>query len=217
MSKLDSMPLPTNPRFKSLIGKVFTRLTVTGYAGKQGRCHRWIVRCLCGVEKTVLGVNLTSGGTQSCGCLSSDVTAERSITHGLRGSLAYSSWRSMWDRCANPKHPAYARYKDRAPPEAWKSFQVFFAELGHRPSAQHSLDRIDNEKPYGPGNCRWATCMEQNRNMSTNVWVATADGQSMIQKDACKAVGLWPETVNRRRASGQTLEEASGGLLRETA
>lgn len=83
-------------------------------------------------------------------------------------SPEYTAFYGMWNRCTNPKYPKYEAYKLRRPPDSWRDFKVFLAEVGQRPSPKHSLDRIDNKAPYGPGNVRWATSVQQNSNKENN-------------------------------------------------
>lgn len=75
-------------------------------------------------------------------------------------------WLAMRNRCNNPREPRYADYGGRGIGicERWSSYENFLADMGARPSPQHSLDRIDNEKGYGPDNCRWATTAQQRAN-----------------------------------------------------
>lgn len=117
----------------------------------------WRCRCECGNEIEASGVLLRNGQTRSCGCLH--------ITHGMTLSPEYRVWRSMHQRCTNPKHVRYERYGGRGISvcERWNSFENFFADMGARPAGL-TLERIDNHKGYGPGNCKWATWSEQNRN-----------------------------------------------------
>lgn len=211
MSNSNSIPLP--PRVKDLTGRVFTRLTVVGYAGKQGKEHRWLVRCRCGTEKVTQGNNLASGSSRSCGCLCLERTSEANSRHHGTGTREFSAWAAMWRRCTNPSDRKYPIYKDRAPPPEWRDFSIFLSELGPKPSPNHTLDRIDNEKPYGPGNCRWALPSKQSRNMSRNVWVQVA-GQRRILHDACLIVGINPKTLYSRLSRGQSLEQASVGTIR---
>jgi hypothetical protein len=80
----------------------------------------------------------------------------------------YRAWSSMWQRCTNPKNARYNRYGARGIIicERWEKFENFLADVGSRPSDDHSIDRIDNEGNYEPSNVRWATRSEQQLNKS---------------------------------------------------
>lgn len=152
----------------------FGRLKVVGEAEPRGKYRRARCVCDCGSERAVHTFSLTSGKTVSCGCYHSDIQREvsratglRNRRHGRKETPEYRAWSAMKARCTDPSHPAYHRYGGRgiAVCDEWlTSFEAFFAHLGERPSRTHSLDRIDNDKGYQPGNCRWATRSEQNRN-----------------------------------------------------
>lgn len=153
----------------NLTGQTFGKLKVLGLAGlsKRGQA-RWKVRCECGAEKPVLGYNLSSGHTTSCGCYKVEY-GRGLVTHGQarRGHLTpeWNAWASMLRRCINPNVKEYHNYGGRGITvcRRWRhSFENFFADVGNKPTPQHSLDRYpDNNGNYEPGNVRWATRSEQ--------------------------------------------------------
>lgn len=103
---------------------------------------------------------------------------------GKKQTPTYNSWRSMVQRCTNPKHKWYHRYKDfwYTP---WADFVQFVSDMGERPE-NTSLDRIDNSKGYSPDNCRWATPKQQNRNkVTTLLSEAAADTIISIKRSGC--------------------------------
>ena len=200
----------------NLVGQKFGKLSVISKsANREGSgVVRWVCKCACGSpEKDIRGYLLTTAATKSCGCLASERTSERNKKHGHCGTPEYAAWQGMWDRCTNPNNPAYAAYKFRRPPEQWRSFEVFYAELGPRPSSHHSLDRKDNSKPYGPGNCRWATDKEQSRNRKTNIKVVFQN-TVMTLREACVACGFKYTTVRARYINyGWDMKSASNGMF----
>ena len=87
-------------------------------------------------------------------------------THGKSGTPEHKSWKLMRSRCLNPRNQDWADYGGRgiAICERWSDFMCFYDDMGPRPSAKHSLDRIDNSRGYAPDNCRWATNKQQANN-----------------------------------------------------
>jgi hypothetical protein len=158
-------------RFIDLTGQKFGRLTVIERAANDPRGRaRFLCRCECGETLIARATHLKDGATSSCGCLRRDLskvaTRERFTTHGLSTSVEYDAWRNMKDRCLNPNHPQWKDWGGRGITVCaeWRaSFQRFYADMGPRPDGL-SLDRIDNDGNYEPGNCRWATRLEQRRN-----------------------------------------------------
>lgn len=146
-------------------GMVFHRLTILNIAEKN--CE---VLCNCGVKKRVRTQHILSGDTKSCGCLHKEITKELLKTHGLSKKPEYPIWKNIIQRCKNPNSPAYNRYGGRGIKlcKRWERFPNFLADMGCRPSNNHSVDRVNNNGNYCAKNCKWSTPKEQRRNTSKN-------------------------------------------------
>lgn len=130
--------------------------------------------------------------------------------HGGHGSRTYGSWAKMIARCHNPQTPEYKWYGARGIVvcDRWRhSFSAFRADVGERPSRAHSIDRIDNDRGYEPGNCRWATRAEQSRNTSRNRFYEWR-GERLTLTDWSAKLGISPTTLFGRLREGWTLERA---------
>lgn len=196
-------------------GDVFERLTVVGQAG--GR--RWLCRCACGNVRLVVEGDLRTGNTRSCGCLKREMLSARSTKHGAKRRSGqtpeYSSWSAMKTRCLNPNFPAYPNYGGRGIRicDRWiQSFENFVADMGERPSLAHTLERIDNNGNYEPGNCRWVTRKEQCRNKRTSV-LFEYNGERLTVQDWANRFGRgFGYTYRRLFLYGLTAQEAMAEL-----
>jgi hypothetical protein len=142
-----------------LTGKRFGRWTVLARTSeRRGNNRKWLCRCDCGTERTVRGDKLRHGRSRNCGCV------HWKHGHYVNGTASRTrkSWEAMHTRCNDLQNSNYGG-RGIAVCERWRSFENFLADMGERPKGK-TLDRIDNDCGYEPGNVRWATRIEQARN-----------------------------------------------------
>lgn len=165
---------------EAFIGQRFGMWEVVSKHGTKGH---FLCRCDCGVSRRIRRADLTRGKTRMCRQCSVSVTNQ---THGMHESPEYSSWSHMIQRCHNPNSKDYVNYGGRGIEvhQLWRdSFEAFFMYLGPKPTADYTIERIDTNGNYAPGNVRWATRAEQTLNQRSNVWLEI-DGET-------KAVSEW--------------------------
>jgi hypothetical protein len=146
-----------------ITGQRFGLLTATRLSHVQKGKTYWLCQCACGTERIILRTNLIRI-TRSCGC--ARLGHANRFTHRRTKSPIYRSWQAMKWRCLNPKTRSFQNYGALGVTvcERWcNSFETFLADMGERPPGK-TLDRIDPHGNYEPGNCRWATPLEQRHN-----------------------------------------------------
>lgn len=165
----------------------------------------WLCRCDCGTERRVTGGRLRRGESKSCGCDKPRVCAEANMKHGdsARGRMTpeYRTWSNMIDRCERPGNSQYRDWGGRGIKvcSRWReSFAAFLEDMGRKPTPKHSIDRINNDGDYEPGNCRWATSAEQSRNRRNSVYIG---GRLLV--DVAKEMGIKAWVLRARLARGQ--------------
>ena len=187
-----------------LVEQVFGRLTALRLGTPLGKRRAYICACACGKEKLVRSECLTSGMTKSCGCIRVETIAALNKTHGMAASPEYKSWSHAKDRVSNPSCQKFPRYGGRGITmcaEWLNSFDAFYADMGRKPSAKHSVGRIDNDRGYCKENCRWESSLEQARERSDNVYVVVGE-VTMILKDACRVANINYKQASRKLKDG---------------
>ena len=130
-------------------------------------------------------------------------------THGMSRTSEHNTWKQIKQRCSNPNHKAFSRYggKGITMCERWESFENFYADMGPKPTASHSVDRIDGSKGYSKDNCRWATPKEQSQNRDF-VRMITFQGETLCLTDWAEKVGIDFKTLHSRLTCGWSEELA---------
>jgi hypothetical protein len=198
-----------------LTGKRFGRLHVVEKdSTRENGKIKWLCKCDCGKTTSIRGTSLSNGTNRSCGCLQSEVRRTAHTKHGNNtkqyGPTAeYRAWRHMMSRCRNKNEPAFIWYGKRGiqVSDRWNDFSIFLQDMGKRPSTKHSIDRIDCNGNYEPGNCRWATMKEQQRNRRNNR-ILTVDRITASLVEHCERLGVRYATVHARLKAGMSEEVA---------
>lgn len=200
-------------RLIDLTGQTFGRLTVLGRSQRRTKWQiHWDCVCECGNTCDVGGKSLRTGDVRSCGCLRKESIAaigRRAATHGKTGTGAYESWAAMKYRCSNSNHMHFDNYGGRGIKvcERWQAFENFYEDMGDRPAGM-TLDRYpDVDGNYEPGNCRWATDVEQGNNKRTSRLI-THGGETKTLTQWARSLGMRPGTLKERIRKGWSIEKA---------
>lgn len=198
----------------NLIDKRFGNLVVIKLieSDKWGNA-RWLCRCDCGNYKNILSASLRNGITKSCGCLKKNNGFKHG--HARKGKLSkiYRIWQGMNQRCNDQKNKDYKHYGDRGIKVCYRwsnkknGFENFYKDVGNPPKGK-SLDRINNNKGYFPGNWRWATPLQQHQNTRKNR-MENFNGKNQCRSILSKKYNINKDTLRYRLDKmGLSIEEA---------
>lgn len=200
-----------------LAGQTFGLLTVHARAGSKGRQAHWLCHCQCGGMITTAGSSLRGGYTRSCGCLVPISNRRLRRTHGMAESAEYRTWRHIKERCGNPANRDYKNYGARgiAVCGRWmESFANFYADMGPRPTARHTIERLNNDGPYAPDNCAWKPRAEQNANRRNTRQLTHAGATRTVQEWA-RLMGVDWKLIDGRLRYGWPVARAITDPLRQ--
>lgn len=191
-----------------LTGKRFTRWTVAEWVEGKWRCV-----CDCGNEALIATGTLNAGASKSCGCGHREIMRGLKTVHGGKGTPEYRIWKHMRGRCNQPNDSHYKNYGGRGIKvcERWDSFANFLADVGPRPSNDHSIERKDVNGNYEPDNVEWILKAEQARNTTKTVYVLDGGARKKLV-DLALEVGVSANTMHQRVRRGSFgMRRCAGG------
>lgn len=210
MADAKSIAIPA--RVKDLTGQRFGRLVIVSFGGinRSGKAT-WECLCDCGHTLVAISGNLRSGNTGSCGCAHREGLIHRNTTHGQNRSPEYTAWQRLLGRCFCETNSDYDRYGGRGITVCtrWRySFEAFYADMGPKPSGHRiSIERLDNDGHYEPGNCVWATQAQQTRNTCRTHRITFRE-RTMCLADWAAECRLSEKTIRWRLKNGWPVELA---------
>lgn len=190
-SKSSDRHITRQGRIRDVSGQKFGLLTAIRIVGADKFKRKlWLCQCDCGGTSVVMIGQL--GITQSCGCL------RRKTKHGMWDTRVYRIWSKMLSRCRDANNTNFRNYGGRGISvcERWYDFESFYSDMGDPPH-RGSIDRIDSNGNYEPGNCRWSNFHDQSRNKRTTVNL-TYRGVTMCLKDWADKLGLSVPAFRKR-------------------
>lgn len=183
-------------KFRDLSGLVVNGITIIEHVGwSTSSKSLWRCKCHCGKEFTPVGANITSGSSLSCGCLMLAAITK----HGDYKTAFYQCWQDMRQRCYNPKMDEYHNYGGRGIKvcDEWQQYLNFKNDMFSTYQKGLTLDRINNEGNYEPGNCKWHTMKQQARNTRQNKYFETPYGKITLS-ELSEITGINRSTLQNR-------------------
>ena len=186
-----------------MTGERYGKLVVIGRNPINNKQNKplWLCQCDCGSITTVTRRRLINGMTKSCGCYRKEQAKEQHTTHGMKHTRLYRIWAGMKDRCLNPNSKYWDKYGGRGISVCndWSNDFVKFHDwaLANGYQEDLTLDRVDNDKGYSPGNCRWTTYLVQENNRGNNIRYIV-NGESVTITDLCRREGLTRWEIAKR-------------------
>lgn len=199
------------PKYIDLRGERFGKLTVIERAGVDSRGERlWLCECDCGNTAIASTSVLRGNRKKSCGCLYAEAVRGNAYKHGKAYSRIYREWRNMKYRCRNPNSSSYAWYGGRGIQvcDRWLKFETFYDDvsmLPHFGDPNYTLDRIDGDGNYEPGNVRWADKFTQANNRNSNMMI-TYNGETHSLAEWSRKLDINYNTLKSRLRLGWPVE-----------
>lgn len=188
------------PAFVDVSGQTFGHWTVIGpYQKVKGRI-RWPGRCACGTERLLDAHTLRNGTSVSCGCIQTAALIKRATTHGMSHSRIWKIYQGMKSRCTNQNIDTWEHYGARGIKlcESWMaSFENFLADMGPTYSAGMTIERVNVDGNYEPGNCIWLPKEKQTWNRTNTILLDTPWGK-MHLSEAARRAGIKPHSLYYR-------------------
>lgn len=202
-------------RIEAVAGVKYGRLTLIREVSRSTSGRMVMCRCECGTVSVFIFKSIRTGNTSSCGCLRKEMVARKNFRHGNaprdengKRIPEYVIWKGMRQRCSarNCEHSDRYALRGIFVCERWNNFENFLKDMGRRPSDSHQIDRIDNDGPYSPENCRWVTPKEQQRNKRSNV-VLTFNGTSATIAEWSEILEIPYSRIMSRIVRGKSIDE----------
>ena len=195
------------------LGTKFGLLTLSSVVNSRSKTKHIVGRwnCDCGGTLDWPLSRVKTAAKIDCGCLTHNRRRLGGITHGMKGTKTYNSWQSMLGRCLRPQDKDFYKYGARGITvcKRWLSFENFFADMGTRPEGT-TIDRWPNPAGnYKPGNCRWATALEQGRNRRIKLKLVKGPLGVLPVSDYAQGLGISAGCLYQRMKRGRLAEDCS--------